>query len=131
INFTELGRSLEVSHTTIHNYLDTLTDFYMVRQIQPWFGNTKKRLIKSPKIYIRDSGLLHKLLNISRMDDLLGHPAIGASWEGFVLENIITALDDKWRYSYYRSSGQAEIDLAIETPEQKTWAIEVKRSLAP
>ena len=65
------------------------------------------------------------------MDDLLGHPAIGASWEGFVLENIITALDDKWRYSYYRSSGQAEIDLAIETPEQKTWAIEVKRSLAP
>lgn len=131
INFTELGRSLEVSHTTIRNYLDTLTDFYMVRQIQPWSGNTKKRLIKSPKIYIRDSGLLHKLLNVSSMDDLLGHPVIGASWEGFVLENIIITLDSKWRYSYYRSSGQAEIDLVLETPDRKTWAVEVKRSVAP
>lgn len=131
INFTELGRSLEVSHTTIRNYLDTLTDFYMVRQIQPWSGNTKRRLIKSPKIYIRDSGLLHKLLNILSIDDLLGHPVIGASWEGFVLENIIITLDSKWRYNYYRSSGQAEIDLVLETPDRKTWAVEVKRSVAP
>lgn len=131
INFTELGRSLETSHTTIRNYLDTLTDFYMVRQIQPWSGNTKKRLVKAPKIYIRDSGLLHKLLNISSIDGLLGHPAIGASWEGFVLENIIMALNTKWRYSYYRSSGQAEIDLVIETADRATWAVEVKRSVAP
>lgn len=131
INFSELGRSLEVSHTTIRNYLDTLTDFYMVRQIQPWSGNTRKRLIKSPKIYIRDSGLLHRLLNISGIDILLGHPAIGASWEGFVLESIITQLDDKWQYTYYRSSGQAEIDLVIETPLREIWAIEVKRSIAP
>lgn len=131
INFTELGRSLEVSHTTIRNYLDTLTDFYMVRQVQPWSGNTKKRLVKSPKIYIRDSGLLHKLLNVSGIDDLLGHPVIGASWEGFVLENIIITLNSKWRYSYYRSSGQAEIDLVIETPDRETWAVEVKRSVAP
>src|SRR5690606_18053693 len=87
--FTELGRSLEVSHTTARNYLDLLTDFYMVRQVQPWSGNTKKRLVKSPKIYLRDTGILHRLINISNFDSLLGHPIVGASWEGFVIENII------------------------------------------
>ena len=129
--FSELGRSLEVSHTTARNYLDTLTDFYMVRQIQPWAGNTKKRLVKSPKIYLRDSGLLHRLLNVSDFDSLLGNPIVGASWEGFVIENIIQHIDDRWRYSYYRSSGQAEIDLVLETPAGETWAIEIKRNAAP
>lgn len=129
--FSELGRSLEVSHTTARNYLDTLTDFYMARQIQPWSGNTKKRLVKSPKVYLRDSGLLHRLLNISDFDALLGNPIVGASWEGFVIENIILSIDDRWRYSYYRSSGQAEIDLVLETAAQKVWAIEIKRGSAP
>lgn len=129
--FTELGRSLEVSHTTARNYLDLLTDFYMVRQVQPWSGNTKKRLVKSPKIYLRDTGILHRLINISNFDSLLGHPIVGASWEGFVIENIILSLNDKWRYSYYRTSTQAEIDLVLETPNQEIWAIEVKRSSAP
>ncbi|TJZ60113.1 ATP-binding protein [Sphingobacterium olei] len=128
---SELGRSLEVSHTTARNYLDTLTDFYMVRQIQPWSGNTKKRLVKSPKIYLRDSGLLHRLLNISEFDTLLGNPILGASWEGFVIENIILTIDDRWQFSYYRSSGQAEIDLVLETPLHEVWAIEVKRGAAP
>lgn len=128
---TELGKSLEVSHTTIKSYLDILTDFYMVRQIQPWAGNTKKRLIKSPKIYLRDSGILHKLLNISDFESLMGYPGLGASWEGFVIENIVIQLSNKWQYSYYRTTTQTEIDLILEGPHQQVWAIEVKRSLAP
>ena len=131
IVYSSLGKSLEVSHTTIKTYLDILTDFYMVRQIQPWSGNTKKRLVKSPKIYLRDTGLLHKLLNIPSYESLLGNPMIGASWEGFVAENIILQLTDQWRYSYYRSSTQAEIDLVLEGPEDEVWAIEIKRSAAP
>ena len=103
----------------------------MVRQIQPWAGNTKKRLVKSPKIYLRDSGILHKLLNISSFDDLLGHPILGVSWEGFVIENIIVQLSGKWQYSYYRTVTKTEIDLVLEGPDQQIWAIEVKRSSAP
>ncbi len=103
----------------------------MVRQIQPWSGNTKKRLVKSPKIYLRDTGLLHNLLNIPSFDILLGNPVCGASWEGFVAENIILQLSDKWRYSYYRTAAQAEIDLVLEGPRRQVWAIEIKRSGAP
>lgn len=128
---SELSKSLEVSHTTIRTYLDILIDFYMVRQIQPWAGNTKKRLVKSPKIYLRDTGLLHNLLNISSFDSLLGNPVLGASWEGFVVENIIVNLSGKWRYSYYRTTAQTEIDLVLEGPDQQIWAIEIKRSSAP
>ena len=128
---SEIGKSLEVSHTTMRTYLDILVDFYMVRQIQPWSGNTKKRLVKSPKIYLRDTGLLHSLLNISRFENLLGSPVLGASWEGFVAENIIVNLSSKWRYSYYRTSTQTEIDLVLEGPDQQVWAIEIKRSSAP
>lgn len=131
IVFSELGKSLEVTHPTIKSYLDILTDFYMVRQIQPWAGNTKKRLVKSPKIYLRDSGILHKLLNISDFEDLLGHPVLGASWEGFVIENIIVQLANKWQYSYYRTTAQTEIDLVLEGPDNQIWAIEIKRSSAP
>lgn len=128
---SELSKSLEVSQPTVKSYLDILTDFYMVRQIQPWAGNTKKRLVKSPKIYLRDTGILHKLLNISNFEGLLGHPVLGASWEGFVIENIIVQLSGKWQYSYYRTSTQTEIDLVLEGLDQQVWAIEVKRSSAP
>ena len=131
IRLTELGKSLEVSHTTVRSYLDILTDFYMVRQIPPWSGNTRKRLVKSPKVYLRDTGLLHKLLNISDMDDLLGHPLAGASWEGFVVENILARLSGKWQYSYYRTTAQTELDLILEGPKQEKWAIEIKRSSSP
>ncbi len=130
-SFTDIGRALDVTHPTVKSYLDTLTDFYMVRQVQPWSGNTKKRLIKTPKIYLRDTGILHRLLNITDMDTLLGHPVAGASWEGFVAENIIRSLSDKWRYSYYRTTSQAEIDLVLEGPRGQVWAIEIKKSLAP
>ena len=129
--FSELARSMELSHTTIRNYLDLLTDFYMVRQLQPWSGNLKKRLIKSPKIYLRDTGLLHRLLQISNFEVLMGHPGIGASWEGFVVENIIRKLNDQWTFCYYRTHTQIEIDLILETPENETWAIEIKRTSAP
>lgn len=128
---SEIGKSLEVSHTTIRTYLDTLQDFFMVRQLQPWSGNTKKRLVKSPKVYIRDSGLLHSLLNISNFDQLLGNPVVGSSWEGFVIENILNQLPSNWKASYYRSSNKNEIDLVLEGPEDAVWAIEIKKSLAP
>ena len=103
----------------------------MVRQIPPWSGNTKKRLIKSPKIFLRDTGILHKLLNISTFEDLLANPIVGASWEGFVAENIILELSDKWRYSYYRTVSKTEIDLVLEGPGKQVLAIEIKKSAAP
>ena len=131
VNMSSLGKSLEVSHTSIKNYLDILTDLYMLRQLQPWAGNTKKRLVKSPKIYIRDSGLLHRLLSISSFDDFLGHPVLGHSWEGFVIENILGNLSDKWRASYYRTSDQTEIDLVLEKSLEEVWAIEIKRTSSP
>ena len=131
VNMSTLGRSLEVDHKTIRFYLDILTDFYMLRQLQPWAGNTRKRLVKSPKVYLRDSGLLHQLLNISDYETLLGHPALGASWEGFILESIIQCLSNKWRYSYYRTTAQAELDLVLEGPGREVFAIEIKRSIAP
>lgn len=131
VNMSSLGKSLEVDHKTIRSYLDILTDFYMVRQLQPWAGNTRKRLVKSPKVYVRDSGMLHRLLNISDFETLLGHPVLGASWEGFVLESIIQSLSSKWQYSYYRTSGQSEIDLILDGPKKEVFAVEIKRSVAP
>ncbi|GMQ25148.1 ATP-binding protein [Algoriphagus sp. oki45] len=130
-NLSNIGKSLDVSHTTVKTYLDTLQDFFMVRQVQPWSGNIKKRLVKTPKIFIRDTGLLHGLLSIYNFDQLLGHPIIGASWEGFVVENILNTISSTWTPRYYRSSNQAEIDLILERNNQEVWAIEVKRSSAP
>ncbi|MEB2784874.1 ATP-binding protein [Algoriphagus persicinus] len=131
VNLSTIAKSLEVSHTTIKTYLDILQDFFMVRQVQPWSGNTKKRLVKTPKIYLRDSGLLHNLLNTHTFDHLLGHPAVGASWEGFVVENILNSLSSLWTASYYRSSNQAEIDLVLELGSTEIWGIEIKKSSAP
>jgi hypothetical protein len=131
INYSELGRSLELSHTTIKSHLDVLTDFYMVRQLSPWSGNIKKRLVKTPKIYLRDSGILHSLLGLSNIEAILSHPAMGASWEGFVIESILNILNNQWTYSYYRTATQIEIDLVLQTPQQEVWAIEIKKSTAP
>ena len=131
VNYSKLGESLGFSYKTVKSYIDTLTDFYMLRQLQPWSGNTKKRLVKAPKLYLRDSGLAHRFLTIPDFENLLGHPAIGASWEAYVVENILNQLLDKWRYSFYRTSAKAEIDLVLEGPDNQVWAIEVKRSLTP
>ncbi len=131
LNQDKLAGALEVSSPTIRNYLDVLTDLYMVRQLRPWFGNSKKRLVRSPKVYIRDSGLLHRLVQISDPQTLLGHPIVGVSWEGFVIENILAHLSDKWQYSYYRTQAGAEVDLILEGPKNQVWAVEIKRTLSP
>lgn len=129
LNRTSLGESLGVSHHTINNYVALLEKTYMLRVLQPYYANVKKRLIKSPKIYIRDSGLVHALLSVATDNDLLGHPVYGASWEGFVLENIIDALPG-WQPFFYRSVAGAEIDLVLERGRQRL-AMEIKASTSP
>ena len=131
VNFSELGRSLEMSHPTVKFHIDILTDFYMLRQLPPFAANLKKRLVKSPKIYLRDSGILHNLLNVSNIDSLLSHPGLGASWEGFAVENILSLLDSRWSFSYYRTATQIELDLVLELPFGEIWAVEIKRSAVP
>lgn len=131
VNHSEIGRSLGLSHTSIRNYLDTLTDFYMVRQLPPWSGNLKKRLVKSPKVYIRDTGILHSLLKISTRDALLGHPLAGGSWEGFIVETLLSVIDNRWDACYFRTATQVELDLILTAPNGDVWAIEIKRASAP
>lgn len=131
LNAARLAGSLGVSGHTIRHYLDVLTDLYMVRQLPPWSGNSTKRLVKTPKVYVRDSGLLHRLTNIPDMETLLGHPLCGESWEGFILESLLVHLPDSWMASYYRTSAQAEIDLVLEGPRRQVLAIEIKRTLMP
>lgn len=130
INLSMLGKALEVSHTTVRSYLDILGELFMVRELMPWSGNTRKRLLKSPKVYIRDSGLLHRLAMITNLDTLLGHPLVGFSWEGFVIESILSNLGNQWQVSYYRTAEQTEIDLILENATER-WAIEIKRNLNP
>ena len=129
-NASRLAAGLEVSSQSVSRYTDLLVDLLLVRRLQPYHVNVGKRLVKSPKVYIRDSGLLHALLNIALRDDLLGHPVVGASWEGFVIENLIDAAPALTVPGFYRTSGGAEIDLLLELPGGERWAIEVKRSRA-
>ena len=103
----------------------------LIRTLRPWSGDVGKRLVKSPKGYIRDIGLIHALLNLSTLDDLLGHPVVGASWEGFVLENILSCLPFGLSPWFYRTAAGAEIDLVLEGNSRQRYAIEIKRSLAP
>lgn len=130
INASRLAAGLEVSSQTVSRYTDLLVDLLLVRRLQPYHVNVGKRLVKSPKVYIRDSGLLHALLNIPDRNALLGHPVVGASWEGFVIENLINAAPALTVPGFYRTSGGAEIDLLLELPGGERWAIEVKRSRA-
>ena len=131
LNTARLAGSLGVSGHTVRRYLDVLTDLYMVRQLAPWAGNSTKRLVKTPKVYVRDSGLVHRLANMPDHETLLGHPLCGESWEGFVIENLLAHLPDTWQATYYRTSAQAEIDLMLEGPRREVLAIEIKRTLAP
>jgi predicted AAA+ superfamily ATPase len=126
-NSNKVAGSLGVSAPTVRNYLDLLQDTFMVRQLQPYHANVKKRLVKSSKVYLRDSGLLHSLLNIPTLEDLLGHPSAGLSWEGWVIEQILAQAPPNWRPWFYRTSGGAEIDLLLERPGQLApIAIEIK-----
>jgi len=129
LNASKLADSMGVSGHTIRKYIDLLEQTFVVRTLQPWSGNTKKRLVKSPKVYIRDSGLLHTLLDIETMEQLFAHPVYGASYEGFMIESILTQLP-RWQASFYRTANGAEIDLILERGG-KTVAIEIKSSTSP
>lgn len=129
LNSSKLASSLGVSSHTVNNYIQILTQTFLIRALQPFKSNLKKRLIKAPKIYIRDSGLLHSLLGIDSMNELFGHPIYGTSFEGFVIENIMTQFP-KWSFYFYRTRSGAEIDL-IMTKGRKTLAIEIKASTSP
>lgn len=131
INVAKLGASLDVAAPTAKRYVELLEDLLLIRTLRPWSGNVGKRLVKSPKVYIRDSGLTHALLNLTTLDDILGHPVIGSSWEGFVIENLLCSLPIGATSWFYRTSAGAEIDLVIEFSGKKKYAIEIKRSVAP
>ncbi len=131
LNTAQLGANLGVTIPTAKKYIELLEDLLLIRSLKPWAGNIGKRLVKAPKIYIRDSGLTHALLSLTTLDDVLGHPVSGASWEGFVIENLLSCLPIGATSWFYRTSAGAEIDLVIEQNQQKKIAIEIKRSMAP
>ncbi len=130
LNAAHLARNLEVSGSTVGRYLDLMTDLLLVRRLKPWTINIDKRLVRSPKIYVRDSGITHALLNITTHNDLLGHPVVGGSWEGFVIENILSVTPARVQPYYYGTPGGAEIDFILEFSGKEKWAIEIKRSSA-
>jgi len=131
VNYSKLASNLEVDGKTITHYLDILTDLLLVRRQEPWHENVKKRLVKSPRYYIRDSGILHRLLGIDTYDALLSNPVLGKSWEGFVIENIHSVLPRRAETFFYRTAAGAEIDLVIKLPSSEIWAIEIKYGTAP
>jgi predicted AAA+ superfamily ATPase len=131
INQARIAASLGVSNPTIDRYIDLLVDLQLVRRLRPWSVNVGKRLVKTPKIYVRDSGVLHGLLELQTLDDLLGHPVCGASFEGFCLDNLIQAAGNRRVPYFYRTQVGAEIDLMLEKGGKPEIAIEVKRSSAP
>ena len=131
LNASELARSLAVSMPAVTRYIDLLVDLMLVRRLPPYFVNVGKRLVKAPKVYIRDSGVLHSLLGLRTHDDLLSHPVVGASWEGFSIENLLAAAPFGTDAYFYRTRAGAEIDLLLLLPNRELWAIEVKRSATP
>ena len=132
LNAAKLAANLALSSPTVSGYIDLLVDLLLVRRLRPFHANVGKRLVKSPKIYIRDSGLVHALLGIDRHSTLAGHPVAGASWEGFVIENLLAVAPPGTAASFYRTRAGAEIDLLLELPGGKrTWAVEVKLALSP
>lgn len=131
VNYTQLASGLEVDRKTINRYIDILVDLFLVRRIFPWHANIKKRLVKSPRYYVRDSGILHRLLGIHHLDALLSHPVLGKSWEGFVVENIHAVLPDFAETYFYRTASGAELDLVIKMPDGGVWAVEIKHGRSP
>lgn len=131
INYSRLASNLEVDAKTVTNYLDILTDLLLVRRLEPWHVNVKKRLVKSPRYYVRDSGILHRLLGINSYDGLLSNPVLGKSWEGFAVENIFSVLPSRAETYFYRTAAGAEVDLVIKMPSSEIWAVEIKHGAAP
>ena len=130
-NSSQIANSMGVSAPTVRNYLDILVDTFIVRQLQPYYLNIKKRLRKSPKVYIRDSGLLHALLGIRSFENLQGYPSAGNSWEGFIIEQILGIMPEGWQPFFYRTGAGAEIDLFLINRKNEPVAIEVKYSASP
>lgn len=130
-NIAALSRNLEIDGRTVTAHLDLLENMLLLRKLQPWHANVGKRLVKSPKIYIRDSGLLHELLGIGNLEALAGHPVVGASWEGFVIENLISCVPPRTEAYFYRTNAGAEIDLILKFRTGEIWAVEIKRGLSP
>lgn len=131
LNAANLAKGLGISGQSVARYLDLMVDLLLLRRLQPWTGNAGKRMVKAPKVYVRDSGITHALLGLETLNDLLGHPVAGGSWEGFVLENILAAAPTGTQSFFYRSVGGAEIDLVLEFKPGQRWAIEMKRSTSP
>ena len=129
-NAARLGQSLAVDPKTVSLYLDLLVDLLLVRRLPPLHANVAKRLVKSPKVYVRDSGLVHTLLRLDDEDAVLGHPVAGFSWEGFVIENILRAAPERTEASFYGTATKVEVDLVLDLPGGERWAIEIKRGLA-
>ena len=131
LNASKPAAGLALSAPTVSGYIDLLVDLLLVRRLRPFHANVKKRLVKSPKVYVRDSGLLHALLGLANHDALAGHPVVGASWEGFVIENLLAVAPPRTMASFYRTQAGAEIDLLLEIPGKRgPWAIEIKRGLS-
>ncbi len=131
VNHSKLAANLEIDGKTVANYIDILTDLLLIRRLEPWHANVKKRLVKSPRYYIRDSGIQHRLLGINSYDALLSNPVLGKSWEGFVMENIQSVLPSRAETWYYRTAAGAEIDLVIRLSPSEVWAVEIKLGTAP
>ncbi|TAE40525.1 MAG: ATP-binding protein [Runella slithyformis] len=131
LNYSTLGNSLGISHTTVQRYIAVLEQAYLVRRLEPWFVNVSKRIVKSPKLYLIDSGSLHFLHNLRTQAYLVQHPIVGASWEGFVIEQIIRRLKNGVSPYFYRTSNGAEMDLVLVEGIKPIVAIEIKLSLAP
>lgn len=132
LNASRLAMGLSVTSPTVSSYVDLLVDLLLVRRLPAFHANIGKRLVKSPKTYVRDSGLVHALLGIEDHDRLAGHPVVGPSWEGFVIENLLSVVPPRTMAGFYRTAAGAEIDLVLELPGgHGLWAVEIKRSLAP
>lgn len=131
LNASQLASSMGVSHPTVMRYLDLLEGGFLINRLLPWTNNAGKRLVKSPKIYIRDSGFFHQLANIKNLENLYGHPQVGASWEAYVIEQIKRKLSEQWEFYFYRTYQGAEIDLLLISPDGEKIAIEIKYSNAP
>ena len=130
LDLSKLAAALAISGQTVSRYIDLLCDLMLVRRLPAWHGNVGKRLVRSPKVYVRDSGLVHALLGLPNLDAVLGHPIAGSSWEGFVMEQLINAAPQA-QACFYRTSNGAEVDLVLTFRNQQTWVIEIKRSNAP
>lgn len=131
LNAADFARALGVDGKTVASYLDLMVDLLLVRRLEPWHNNAGKRMVKSPRVYVRDSGLLHSLLGLTTLEDILGHPIAGASWEGFVIETLHAAMPVGAHANFYRTAAGAEVDLIVTLPGGRRWAIEIKRSLTP